>query len=121
MLHPLFSTIIHRPDLLVDHLAAYGALVRQEASNAGSELAARAAAWVSALFAGIIFLGFAGIAVMLGFVTNRFSWALVIVPGVPLAIALVAFMIARKPLRSEHFPELKAQIKSDAQALHAVI
>jgi Putative Actinobacterial Holin-X, holin superfamily III len=121
MLHPLFSTIIHKPGLVIDHLAAYGALVRLEASNAGSELITRVVAWLLALFAGIIFLGFAGIAIMLGFVNNNFSWALVIVPGVPLIIAISAFIMAKKPLRSEHFPELKAQIKSDAQALQAVI
>ena len=121
MLHPLFSTLIHRPNLLVDHLTAYGDLVRQEASSAGSELMVRATAWAAALFAVVIFLGLAGIAVMLGFVTNHFNWALVIVPGIALLIAIIAFVMAKKPLRSEHFPELKAQIKSDAQALRAVI
>jgi len=121
MLHPLFSTIIHRPGLIVDHLNAYGALVRLEALSAGSELMVRLVAWVSVVFAAIIFLVFAGVAVMLGCVNEHFHWALVIVPGVPLAIAFGAFMMANKPLHSEHFPELKAQIKRDAEALHAVI
>lgn len=121
MLHPLFSTIIHRPGLLVDHLTAYGALVRQEALSAGSELVIRLVAWVSVAIAGIIFFLFAGIAVMLGFINEHFHWALVIVPGVPLAVAIGAFAIANKPVHSDRFPVLKAQIKKDAEALHAVI
>lgn len=121
MLHPLFSTVIHRPDLITDHIGAYASLMRQEASDAGSELLVRLVAWVAAVFSGIIFLAFAGIAVMLGFVNQHFSWALVVVPVIPLFVAVVAWVMAKKPLRNEYFPELKAQIKSDAQALHAVI
>lgn len=121
MLHPLFSTIIHRPDLVVDHLSAYGDLLHQEISSAGSELLTRAMGWVAAVFAAIIFLGFAGIAVMLGFMIGHFHWVLVIVPGVPLIIAVIAILMAKRPLGGEYFKEVKAQIKSDGQALHAVI
>jgi len=32
MLHPLFSTIVQRPDLIVDHLSAYSELLQKEAS-----------------------------------------------------------------------------------------
>ena len=42
MLHPIFSTVIQRPDLVMVHLSAYGALVGQEAKTAGAELARRA-------------------------------------------------------------------------------
>lgn len=121
MLHPLFSTIIHRPGLVVDHLTAYGALVRLEASSAGSELVMRLVAWIAVAFAGVIFLLFAGVAVMLGCLNDKFHWALVIVPGIPLVVSIGAFMLANKPLNSEHFPELKAQLKRDAEALQAVI
>ena len=120
MLHPLFSTIVQRPDLVVDHLSAYGALVRQEASSAGIEVLMRVAAWALAALSGVIFLGLTGTAIMLGFVHDRFHWALVAVPGTALAISVVAILLAKKPLRSEHFPELRAQIDADAQALRTV-
>ena len=107
--------------MVVDHLTAYGALVRLEASSAGSELLMRLVAWVSVVFAGLIFLLFAGMAVMLVCLNDKFHWALVIVPGIPLLIAIGAFMLANKPVNSEHFPELKAQIKRDAEALQSVI
>ncbi len=117
MIHPLFSTIVQRPDLVVDHLSAYAALFQEEASNAGTDLVARAVAWVVAVVAAAIFLGLAGTAVMLGMLQNQFHWALVAVPGVALAIVFVAVLKARKPAASERFPELKAQIDSDARAL----
>lgn len=121
MLHPLFSTIIHRPDLVVDHLAAYVTLLRLEVSSASSELLMRAVGWILAVLAGVIFLGLAGIAIMLGFINGHFHWVLVVVPVVPLVIAAVAFVIAKKPVHSEYFRQIKEQMKSDAHALQAVI
>ncbi len=121
MLHPLFSTIVQRPDLVVDHLSAYGALVRQEASSAGSELLVRIVAWVLAMLAGVIFLGLTGTAVMLGLLNDQFHWVLVAVPGTALAVLVIAIFMAKRPLRSEHFPELRAQIDSDAKALRTVV
>ena len=117
MLHPLISTVIQRPDLVVDHASAYVALFQEEATHAGKELLEKAIAWAIAGVTGLLFVIFAGIAVMLGFVNQHFSWALVLVPGVFLAIAVAAFLKAQKPMKSNHFPELKAQMDSDAQAL----
>ncbi len=104
----------------MDHLSAYGSLFHQEASRAGSELLARALAGVVAILALAVFLGLAGTALMLGFLQNQFHWMLVAVPGFALALLLVAVLVALKPLKSERFPELKAQIDSDAQALRTV-
>jgi peptidoglycan/LPS O-acetylase OafA/YrhL len=117
MLHPLFSTIVQRPDLVADHLSAYAALFQEEASEAGSEVLTRVVAWAVAVVAAAVFLCLAGTAVMLGMLHNQFHWALVVVPGVALAILVGAALRARKPLTSERFPELKAQIDSDARAL----
>lgn len=120
MLHPLFSTIVQRPDLVINHLSAYGALFHKEATSAGTELIARIVAGVVAILALVVFLGLAGTALMLGFLQDQFHWILIAVPGVSLVLLIVAVMIAMKPLKSERFPELKAQIESDAQALRTV-
>jgi membrane protein YdbS with pleckstrin-like domain len=118
MLHPLFSTIVQRPDLVVDHLSAYGSLFHKEATSAGSELLARVVAAVAAILTFVVFLGLAGTAAMLGFINNQFHW--VLVPCLILAVTVLAAMVAIKPSKSERFPELKAQIDSDAQALRTV-
>ncbi|NMM10701.1 MAG: hypothetical protein HHJ16_10540 [Polaromonas sp.] len=120
MLHPLFSTLVQRPDLVMDHLSAYAALFQEEASNAGSELLARAVAWTLAVLSAVVFLGLAGTALMLGLLQNRFHWVLVVVPGIALVLLIISFVRAKKPLQSERFPELKAQIDSDARALRMI-
>jgi hypothetical protein len=120
MLHPLFSTLVKRPDLVVDHISAYAALFHQEAVSAGTDVLARAAAWVLAVLTGVVFLGLTGVAVMLGLMQNQFHWVLVAVPGIALLFVVIAILRAVKPWQTERFPELKAQIDSDVRALRMV-
>ena len=120
MLHPLFSTIIHRPDLVADHASAYAALIKHEAVIAGAEIIERGIAWAVAGVSALLFVIFLGVAFMLGFLMREFSWALVLVPGLALLVAVLAFFKARTPMTSQRFPELKAQIESDFHALRSV-
>lgn len=117
MLHPLFSTLVKRPDLVVDHIAGYAALFHDEAVSVATDLLARAAAWVVALLTTVVFLGLTGVAVMLGLMQNQFHWVLVLVPACALLLVVAAILRALKPWQAERFPELKAQIDSDARAL----
>lgn len=120
MLHPLFSTLIQRPDLVADHVAGYVALFGQEASSVGNEVVSKIVAWALTVLAAVVFLGLAGTALMLGLLQNQFHWILVAVPGAVLLLGLIALVWARKPLKSERFPELRAQIDSDVRALRLV-
>jgi membrane protein implicated in regulation of membrane protease activity len=120
MLHPLISTIIKRPDLVVDHVSAYAELVQMEVGDVVEDLLTRAAAWAAAVIAGVLFLGLAGVALMLGLLQNQFHWSLVVVPAVALLLLAVAVARAVKPWRAERFPELRAQLASDVEALRAV-
>jgi uncharacterized BrkB/YihY/UPF0761 family membrane protein len=115
MLHPLFSTLIQRPDLLVEHLSAYGALFREETSSAGKSLLRRSVAWVLVGVLAMMFMLLTGIAVMLGVMQNQFQWVLVIVPGAVLMMTLIAYFIAGAPAQQDNFTELKAQINSDLE------
>jgi hypothetical protein len=120
MVHPIFSVLISRPELVVDHVAGYAALARDEASSVGLEVAKRAVAWAVTLFALLSFLLLAGVAIMLGAVTGEFHWTLVVVPGACLALAGFAWNVARQRLPEKAFTELKAQLEADAQALRTV-
>lgn len=119
MVHPIFSVLISRPELVVDHVAGYAALVQEEASSVGLEVAKRVIAWAVAALGLLVFLILAGVAVMLGAVQG-FHWALVIVPGVTLVVSVVAWSMARQRLPSKAFTELKAQLDADAQALRTL-
>jgi hypothetical protein len=117
MVHPIFSVLITKPELVVDHVAGYAALVQEEASSVGVAVAKRAVAWIVAGVALFVFLVLAGVAVMLGAI-NGFHWALVLTPGVVLAIAIAAMVVGRQKLPTKAaFNELRAQLDADAQAL----
>lgn len=120
MVHPIFSVLIAKPHLVMEHVAGYAALMREEASSVGIEVAKRAVAWAITLFALLVFLILAGVAAMLAALQDQFHWALVIVPAIALAISAGAFTVARKRLPEKAFTELKAQLDADAQALRAI-
>ena len=120
MVHPIFSVLITKPELVMEHVAGYASLMRDEASSVGKEVAKRAVAWTATLFCLLVFLILAGVAAMLGAMYAAFHWALVVVPGITLALAVAAFMVARKPLPEKAFTELKQQLDADAQALRAI-
>ncbi len=117
MLHPVFSVLIKRPDLVAEHLAGYAQLLRDEAQDAGTQFAGRALAWAVVLVAGAVFLMLAGVAVMMGVMFERFNWVLVLVPGAVLGLALVAAAAARKPMPDNSFAGLRTQLDADVQAL----
>jgi uncharacterized integral membrane protein len=119
MVHPVFSVLITRPELVMDHVAGYAALVHEEASTVGVQVARRAAAWAVAGVGLLVFLLLAGVACMVG-ATSEFHWALIVVPVVPLIIGVAALFVARKPLPSSAFTELRAQLDADAQALRTM-
>jgi hypothetical protein len=117
MLHPIFSTAIQRPDLIVEHVSAYGALLNQEARAISSQLVSRAVACLLAVLCGSIFVSMVGIAVMLGYMHNQFHWVLVVVPSAALIVTIFAALKAKQVVAFDHFAEFKAQLSSDMNAL----
>jgi multidrug efflux pump subunit AcrB len=120
MIHPIFSVLINRPELVMDHVAGYAALVQEEASSVGSEVAKRVIAWGVTVMALVVFLVLAGVAVMLGVMQGEFNWVLVVAPGIALLVAVLAWNIARQRLPAKAFTELKAQLDADAEALRTI-
>lgn len=116
MLHPVFSTLIQRPDLIADHLGAYTELLRQEAGDWRADWLRRALAWVGVVAGAVVFLILSGTALMMG-VLQTFHWVLVAVPGVFLALTGLALLRARAPFPAERFHELRIQLRSDMDAL----
>ena len=120
MVHPIFSVLIARPELVMDHVAGYAALVQEEASTVGVQVAKRVIAWGVAVLGLVVFLVLAGVAVMLGVIHEEFHWVLVLAPAAALLLSLGAWSVARQRLPAKAFTELKAQIDADAQALRTV-
>jgi uncharacterized membrane protein YqjE len=116
-LHPIFTVLVRRPDLVVDHLSGYAALVQQEASTLGREVARCAVAGAIAAVSFVVFLVLAGVALMLGVMQGQFNWVLVLTPGIVLVLGVTALIYARKSVPSQVFVELRGQFEADAQAL----
>jgi hypothetical protein len=117
MLHPIFSVLIRRPDLLAEHVAGYVGLVQEEVTDAGKEVIHKAIAWVVVGIAALLFLVFAGVAAMLGGINGGFHWSLALVPAIPLVAALAGLGYAKKPLTANRFAVIKSQINADVDAL----
>jgi hypothetical protein len=120
MIHPIFSVLITRPELVVDHLSGYAALVQEEATTAGGQMARLAAGWGAVAVGALLFLIFAGVAVMIGATVGEFHWALVVVPLLPLGLAAAGYMMTRKPAPAKAFTELRSQLDADVQALRTI-
>lgn len=120
LVHPIFSVLVSKPDLVMDHLAGYAALAQEEAGSVGGQVLRRAIAWAACGACALVGVLLAGVAIMLGAVTDAFAWALVLVPGVFLAAAVVAYVYASRRLPGRAFAELRAQLDADAQALRTL-
>lgn len=113
MLHPIFKTLVSRPDLLVDHVAAYVGLAAQELSATGRDFKARIVSLVLAALFGIMFMLLAGVSIMVGVLHGQFHWALAAVPGTALLIALVSLLASRRPSAQQRFALLRDQLATD--------
>lgn len=116
-MHPLFLTIIRRPDLVLNHLSAYASLLAQEANQASQSLVNRVLIWLIAVFSVAICLVLSGTALMLGVLQNQFHWVLVAVPGAMALCALCAFAWTKKIIWESHFSNIKTQLLNDSAAL----
>ena len=119
MLHPIYATVISRPDLVVDHLSAYAALASEEAASSGNDFKVRAIGLVVAGVFALLFQIFSGIAVMLGVLQGQFHWVLAAEPGAMLAIALIVVLSSRRPAPGQRFAELRRQMAADMDLLRA--
>ncbi|MDP1740245.1 MAG: hypothetical protein Q8M51_00980 [Polaromonas sp.] len=119
MLHPLFSLLVRRPDLVVEHVSGYAALAHEEAAQAAAELLERLIAGALAVVFAVVFLTLAGTAVMLAVMFGQVHWVLLVLPAAVLVLLVFALAKVRKPLATQRFSELKAQVQRDAHALRA--
>ena len=118
-MHPLLLTIIRRPDLAINHLSAYAALLAQEANQASKSFLNRVLVRLIAFMFGVVSVIFAGTALMLGILQNQFHWILLAVPGVMLLCTFFALAWAKQADFSGHFANIKSQLSNDMQALRA--
>ncbi len=121
MFHPLIRLLATQPDLLVDHLGGYAALVGAQASQAQSALISRAVLLVIAAGSLALGLGLGGVALLLLAVQPLGSmplpWLLAAVPALPLLLAVGCWWALRQRPQAWSMDTLRAQWAADAALL----
>jgi uncharacterized membrane protein YqjE len=121
MIHPLFTTLATRPQLLLEHLGAYAELAAVEAGQTVGLLRQRvllgAIAAIGALL-GLILAG--GALLVLAAVPLQqmpMPWLLLLVPGLPLLLALLCWWRMRQHSFALSFELLRHQLEQDGALL----
>jgi cytochrome bd-type quinol oxidase subunit 2 len=124
MIHPLLRLAATEPHLIGDHVEAYAALVGEEVHKVSTSWATRIGLYVGALFLGALGLVLVGVALLLcaSLPSSAYPapWAMIVVPLVPLAGAVVCLLIARSKRIENGFDTLKKQINADMAMLREV-
>lgn len=122
-MHPLFSLLATRPQLLVDHAQAYAGLFHEEFSqslNAWRRWALLQAVALCCLGVAVV-LG--GVAVMLWAVTPLLlvhaQWILWATPMLPLSVSIVCTWLASRHNPTDAFGKLGRQLDADIAMLRA--
>lgn len=117
MIHPIFKTMLKRPELVMRHLANYADLLRCEMADVGKGLLVQACAGVLAVVSLLLALGLTGIAIMLGVLYGRSHWALVAVPAVPWLGALAGGLLASRSKVAEDVRDVREEVELDVKIL----
>jgi uncharacterized membrane protein YqjE len=122
-MHPLLRLAVTRPQLLLDHAAAYAELVSTEAGVVSAVWKRQALLNALALCCAALAAVLGGVALMLWAVVPtaqmQAPWALAVVPLVPLAGALCCLML-RVPAPGQPFAHVRQQVQADLAMLREV-
>jgi hypothetical protein len=116
-MHPLLTLATSRPQLLVDHAAAYAELASAELGWASARIKRQAVLAVAATLLLGLALVLAGVAGLLWASVPVASmpapWALWALPLAPALLALVCTLISKSGEPAQAFEKLKLQARTD--------
>jgi hypothetical protein len=120
MLRRWLDVAVARPELLADHAGAWGHFLASEIAPAWQARQRVVVLWSLGLLNGSLGLALAGVALMLGVVTPTEQWSLWpvqlvlwLVPAVPLLLAVVCVMAARRKLDDGAWARVRRQWAAD--------
>jgi hypothetical protein len=123
-MHPLFTTLLARPQLLTDHAEAYMALATAEGAAAMASWRRRALLAGGALLMAVLALAWGGQALLMAAALPTAgmpaAWLLWLLPAASAAAAALLLWLALKPAREPAFAVLKHQWAVDRQLWQAL-
>ncbi len=121
-MNPLLRLIATQPNLIVKHIESYARMFGDEVSSSSAAIKRRVFVGGAALIFMLLALIFAGVGLMLWAglpqVRSETSWLLLAVPGLPLGLSLLFFILLKSDSRPVAMNKLKAQVKADVALLH---
>ena len=121
MFHPLIRLLATKPDLLVDHLGGYAALVGAQAGQAQTALVSRAALLAAVAVSLALGIGLGGVALLLlaavPLANMPLPWLLAAVPAVLLLVAAGCWWALQQRPQAWSMDALKTQWAADAALL----
>ena len=120
MLHPIYAALLRRPDLAADHLLAYADLLQLQTQALRETLVGRSLAWLVILGCGALASIFAGTALMLTLLLDRYHPVLVLLPGALALMALGAALLENRRQPWKAYAQLRAQLDADLAALRSL-
>jgi hypothetical protein len=123
-MHPLLQIIATKPQLLFDHVEAYGDLVTSEVRHISAVWKRRALLAAVALCSAGVGVVLAGVALMLWAVIPssqiQAPWALLVAPLLPLALAAACVVYSRNQVEDGAFNTIREQVNADMTMLREV-
>ncbi|MBB1075941.1 hypothetical protein HUU62_16170 [Rhodoferax sp. 4810] len=120
---PLLTLLATQPQLLVEHLQGYSALLTEELQLASQRWRRQALLQVAAFCSLSVAVVLGGVALMLwataGALPVRAPWVLWATPLLPFAVAVVCLLMVRKPADTASFANLSRQLNADMALLRA--
>jgi thiol:disulfide interchange protein len=120
-MHPLIGLLASQPQRLVEHVEAYGALAALEVRSASALWRTRALLVIAATVGLAIALALAGVALMLAAALPsapmQAPWVLVLVPAVPVVLALASLLLLALRGEARAFENLRRQFQADLTML----
>lgn len=124
MIHPLLTKLATEPQLFVEHLSAYGALVNLEARDASRAWQRRTAALAICAVMAVLGLVFTGVALMLvaawPWQNMPAPWLMLSVPAVMWVVAGFSWWLGTRHPAAKPFAHLRQQLAADAQLMREV-
>ncbi len=114
MLPPFLKIMINEPGLLTEHLQAYSHLVTKDVRHWGTSFQHRLL--LKAILGGTLFLAvlFGGFALMIWGATDNAHWSLIVVPLMPLVVAIASgVLLSNKDMGPKPFESVKKQFCAD--------
>jgi hypothetical protein len=121
-MNPLLRLIATQPHLLATHAESYARMFGKEIGATGATLRRRMVLGGFVLVLLLLALIFAGVALMLWAalppIQTNLAWVLLLVPGIPLVLALLFFIMLKSDSAPLAINKVKTQFEADMAMLH---